>query len=143
VPATHVTESSTGLAPRTGALLAYSGWWVTGAVILFLERRNPFIRAHARQAVAVFGAVSLLILVFALLAVLSLAILTTGFVLFTAAAACTWLAGMLLWGAAMWSAARGERWMVGERLFELLKAMVPVRRSPRDPAPEPSVVDRR
>src|SRR5690606_33475043 len=72
VPATHVTESSTGLAPRTGALLAYSGWWVTGAVILFLERRNPFIRAHARQAVAVFGAVSLLILVFALLAVLSL-----------------------------------------------------------------------
>lgn len=106
------TASSTGLSSRTAAALAYSGWWVTGAVFWVVERRDRLVRFHAAQAVVVFGLAALLILLFGALAVASLAWLPAACGFFVGAALLTWAAGIGLWGIAMWSAAGGGDWRV-------------------------------
>ena len=55
---------------RTAAALAYGGWWLTGALFWFIERRDAYVRFHAAQAVAAFGLVALLIAMFGMLALL-------------------------------------------------------------------------
>jgi uncharacterized membrane protein len=123
--------SSTGLPPRTAATLAYSGWWVTGAIFWFVERRDPFVRFHAAQAVVVFGLAALLVVFFSGLAVASLAFLPATFGFFIVAATVTWVAAVVLWGIAMWKAAGGETWRMpvaaawAERLNARLTASAP------------------
>ena len=104
--------SSTGLSPRLAASLAYAGWWVTGAVLWFVERQDRGIRFHAAQSVAAFGIIAAAIVGFALLAVASLSFLPTAFNLFVWAAGITWAAGILLWIVAMWKAAAGSAWRI-------------------------------
>ena len=54
-----MTEStSTGIDARLASVLCYAGWWVTGLVFLFAERRNQNVRFHAAQSLIVFGALS-------------------------------------------------------------------------------------
>ncbi len=123
--------SSTGLSSRTAATLAYSGWWVTGAIFWFVERRDPFVRFHAAQAVVVFGLAALLVAVFGALAVASLAFLPATFGFFVIAATVTWTAAVVLWGMAMWKAAGGGAWRVpvaagwAERLSARFTAWAP------------------
>ena len=102
--------SSTGLPSRTASTLAYSGWWVTGAIFWFLERRDPAVRFHAAQAIVVFGFAALVILGFGALAVASLAFLPSTFGFFIRAAGLTWIAGVALWGVTMWRVVRGDEW---------------------------------
>jgi uncharacterized membrane protein len=104
--------SSLGLSSRTAAVLAYSGWWVTGAIVWFLERRNPRARFHAAQAIVVFGLIALLIVLFGVLAVASLSFLPSTFGFFITAAMVTWTAGVLLWGVTMWKVASGDEWKI-------------------------------
>lgn len=99
--------SSTGLSPRVAAPLAYAGWWITGLIIWFVERRDPYVRFHAAQAIAAFGIVAALIAAFCTLAVAALSFLTNAFSLFLWAAGLTWVGGVLLWMLAMWKAASG------------------------------------
>lgn len=103
-------DSSTGLSPRLAAVLAYSAWWISGALLWWLERRDPFVRFHAAQAVVAFGLVSLLVAAFVGLAVASLALLPEAFVPFLWAAGLTWVAGEVLWVVAIWQAAYGRIW---------------------------------
>jgi uncharacterized membrane protein len=105
-------DSSTGIPSRTAAALAHSGWWITGAIFFLLERRDPFVRRHAAQAVGVFGALSLVMLLFGVLAVASLTFLPAAFGFFTVAAGVTWLVGLVLWGIAMWKAINGGAWHI-------------------------------
>ena len=104
--------SSTGLSVRVAAPLAYAGWWVTGAILWFFERRNREIRFHAAQSLAAFGIIALAIATFGALAAASLSFLPPAFTLFLWAAAITWIAGMLLWLVAMWKAATGDPWRI-------------------------------
>lgn len=104
--------SSTGLSSRTAAALAYSGWWVTGAIFWFLERRDSSVRFHAAQAVAAFGLIAILIVLFGGLAAASLSFLPSMFSLFVTAAAVTWIAGLVLWGVTMWKTASGDEWRI-------------------------------
>ena len=54
-----VTEpTSTGVDARLSSVLCYAGWWVTGLVFLFAERRHSGVRFHAAQSIVVFGALS-------------------------------------------------------------------------------------
>jgi len=39
--------SSTGLSVRVAVPLAYAGWWITGAILWLVERRDRRIRFHA------------------------------------------------------------------------------------------------
>ena len=107
-----VTHSSTGLASRFAAVLAYSGWWVTGGLFWWLERRDRLVRFHAAQAMIVFGFVAAMIALFAALATLSLSFMPSMAGFFATAAALTWTAGVVLWGLAMWKAARGDQWRI-------------------------------
>lgn len=105
-------SASRGLDPRVAAVLAYSGWWVTGALFLLLERDDARVRFHAAQAVVVFGAVSIAIGL-ALVAALTLVLVSPD-----AARAALWLAnlgwlaGTLLWAWLTYCAARGHAWQV-------------------------------
>ena len=104
--------SSTGLSPRVAAPLAYAGWWVTGAILWFVERRDRAIRFHAAQSIAAFGVVAGLILAFVALAVASLPLMPAAFNLFLWAAIATWAGGIVLWIAALWKAATGHTWRI-------------------------------
>ena len=48
--------SSTGLDPNLAGLLCYLAGFVTGVVFLIIEKENRFVRFHAYQSLAVFGA---------------------------------------------------------------------------------------
>jgi uncharacterized membrane protein len=104
--------SSTGLAPRLAAPLAYAGWWLTGLVIWAVERRDAYVRFHAAQAITAFGLIALFIGAFGALAVASLSFLPSAFGPFVWAAALTWLGGLVLWVISMWKAANGDRWRI-------------------------------
>ena len=104
--------SSTGLSTPVAAVLAYSGWCVTGGIFWWLERRDRVDRFHAAQAVVVFGLIAALIGLFAALATISLSFLPSMFGLFAGAAALTWMAGVVLWGMAMWKATSGDEWRI-------------------------------
>ena len=104
--------SSTGLAPRLAAPLAYAGWWITGLVLWLVERRDTYVRFHAAQAITAFGLIALFIGAFGSLAIASLSFLPSAFAPFVWAAALTWLSGLVLWGLSMWKAASGESWRI-------------------------------
>ena len=104
--------SSTGLPPRVAAPLAYSAWWLSGLVLWWVERLDPFVRFHAAQAITAFGGAALLIILFAGMAVLSLQLMPRAFVLLMGAAGGTAAGATVLWLAAVVYAARGVRWQI-------------------------------
>jgi uncharacterized membrane protein len=103
-------RGSTGLTPRAGALLAYLAWWVTGALMLLVERRDLFVRFHAAQAVVGLGGVWLGGLLVYGLAFGVLSVSATGFTAMLYLAFGIWGAGVALWLFALVKAFRGERW---------------------------------
>ena len=104
--------SSTGLPSQTAAVLAYGGWWVTGAIFWFVERRDRFVRFHAAQATILFGAIALFITLCGILAAASLSFLPKAFLTLVVVAGAAWVAGVILWGVAIWKAAMGDEWRV-------------------------------
>jgi uncharacterized membrane protein len=105
-------ESSTGLSSRTAAALAYGGWWVTGLIVWFLERRDPFARFHAAQSVVAFGTIAVLIVFFGFLAAASLSFLPSAFTLLMGVTIFAWVLGVALWTVSVWKAASGEDWRI-------------------------------
>jgi uncharacterized membrane protein len=57
-------KSSTGLEANIAGLLCYVLGWVTGIIFLLIEKDNKFVRFHAWQSIFVFGAYTILALVF-------------------------------------------------------------------------------
>lgn len=104
--------TSTGLAPRSAATLAYAAWWITGLMFWFLEREDRFVRFHAAQAMVGFGAISGLIVGLTVLAGGSLAFLPEAFMPLLTAAFVTWLGGLVLWLVVMWKAASGDAFRI-------------------------------
>lgn len=109
---TASSPSSTGLDPRLASVLAYSAWWVTGALFLLVERHDETVRFHAAQAVVVFGVISLLI---ALSSAAALPLMLVSGQAGRAALAlsnATWLVGVGLWVLLAVKAWQGQRWSV-------------------------------
>ncbi len=52
--------STTSLKPNVAGLLCYVGFWVTGIVFLFIERKNRLIRFHAMQSLVTFGILNII-----------------------------------------------------------------------------------
>jgi uncharacterized membrane protein len=52
------TGSTVNLEPNVAALFCYIGLWVTGFIMLLLERENKFTRFHAIQSIIIFGFLS-------------------------------------------------------------------------------------
>ena len=57
-----MAETKIGLPRNTTAALSYVLFWLTGIVILLLEK-DPFIRFHAMQSVVTFGILTILVMV--------------------------------------------------------------------------------
>lgn len=104
--------SSTGLPSRTAAALAYGGWWVTGLIFWFLERRDRFARFHAAQSVVAFGVIATLICFFGFLAVASLSFIPSAFRTLMGVTVFAWVLGVALWAVSVWKAAHGEDWRI-------------------------------
>jgi uncharacterized membrane protein len=62
--------SSTGLDQNLAGLLCYLLGWITGIVFLIIEKENRFVRFHAYQSLAAFGALSVLSLIAGLIPVI-------------------------------------------------------------------------
>lgn len=60
-------ESSTGLKPNVAGLLCYLFAWVSGLILYLIETKSQFVRFHAAQSVIVFGAISIVTIVFTLI----------------------------------------------------------------------------
>lgn len=48
------------LKPNTAGLLCYVGFWVTGIIFLFIEKKNKLIRFHAMQSLVAFGILNII-----------------------------------------------------------------------------------
>ena len=105
-------DSTTGLTTRTASVLSYLGWWVTGLIFWMVERQDALVRFHAVQSTVAFGALALIIAVFAFLGLLMLSFAPGGFTFFVSAAAVVWVASAVLWVIALWQASQGKRWRI-------------------------------
>jgi uncharacterized membrane protein len=104
--------TSSGLPPHLAGALAYSAWWITGAVFLALERGHPFVRFHARQAVVVFGALWLVGIALVALSLIAAFLSPVVYAVTSALALSTWTVGLAAWAACTVQAARGQQWTV-------------------------------
>jgi len=91
--------SSTGLDPNLAGLLCYLLGWITGVVFLIIEKENRFVRFHAYQSLAVFGALTILSLIAGLIPVIG------ALIRFLLAPV-----GLILWILLMVKAYQGERY---------------------------------
>jgi uncharacterized membrane protein len=57
-------KTSTGLEQNVAGLLCYVLGWITGIIFLVLEKDNKFVRFHAVQSIVVFGAYTVLAIIF-------------------------------------------------------------------------------
>ncbi len=57
-------KTSSGLQENVAGLLCYLLGWITGIIFLILEPNNKFVRFHAVQSIVVFGAYTVISLVF-------------------------------------------------------------------------------
>ena len=102
--------SSTGCR-RARPPRCYAGWWVTGLIIWFLERRDRFVRFHAAQSCVAFGAIAVVILSSAARG--SVAVVhAVGVQRAAGRAVFAWVAGVVLWLVSIWKAANGADWRI-------------------------------
>ena len=60
-------KSSTGLEANIAGLLCYVLGWVSGLVFILIEKDNKFVRFHAMQSIIVFGALTIVSIIFSLI----------------------------------------------------------------------------
>ncbi len=63
-------KTESGLQANVAGALSYLLGWVTGIIFLFLEKENRFVRFHAVQSIAVFGAITVAAIVFNMIPVI-------------------------------------------------------------------------
>ena len=95
--------------------VAYLGWFVTGLILLLIEKKSKFVRFHAMQSTLLFGGIFIANVVLGFVPILG------------------WLLGLLLsllsfvlWIVLMWKAFQGEMYKlpyVGEMTDKQLAKM--------------------
>lgn len=55
-----MNKTSVGVPENVAGLLCYALGWVSGFIIILLEKENKFVRFHALQSIVVFGALNVL-----------------------------------------------------------------------------------
>ncbi len=58
--------SATSLEPNVAGLLCYVLGWITGIVFIIIEKENDFVRFHAMQSIVVFGAFTIIQILFSI-----------------------------------------------------------------------------
>lgn len=104
--------TSTGVDARLSSMLCYAGWWVTGLVFLFAERRHSEVRFHAAQSIVVFGALSIALFLCGGASAVAFLVATPTFQLLQAIGYAIWFAAVLLWLFLLLKTWQGETWRV-------------------------------
>lgn len=105
-------STSTGVDARLASVLCYAGWWVTGLVFLFAERRDRTVRFHAAQSLIVFGALSIVLFLLGGASAIAFFVARFSFQLVQAAGNVLWFGAVLLWIVLLVKTWRGEAWRV-------------------------------
>jgi uncharacterized membrane protein len=104
-------KTETGLEPNVAGLLCYVAGWVSGIVFLLLEKKDKFVRFHAIQSIIVFGAFSVVWIIFGVVRGGSIYFSAHGlWVFFSVIYWILWVFGMILWIILMVKAYRGEKY---------------------------------
>ena len=104
--------TSTGLDARLASMLCYAGWWVTGLVFLFAERRHDGVRFHAAQSLVVFGVITVALFLSGGASAVAFFVAAPTFQMMQAVGNLIWFAAVLLWLFLLVKAWRGETWRV-------------------------------
>jgi len=96
-----MTKTALGLDKNVSALLTYVLGWVSGLVIILIEKEDEFVRFHAMQSIITFGALTVLSIMFG-----------TMFMFFGLIGPLIHVAGIALWILLMAKAYQGEKFMV-------------------------------
>jgi uncharacterized membrane protein len=104
--------TSTGVDARLSSMLCYAGWWVTGLVFLFAERRHPSVRFHAAQSLVVFGVLSVALMVCGSASAVAFFVAAPTFQVLQAAGNALWFGAVVLWLFLLVKTWRGETWRV-------------------------------
>lgn len=108
-----MTGTSTGVDARLSSVLCYAGWWVTGLVFLFAERRHAGVRFHAAQSIVIFGTLSAaLFLCGGASAVAFFVAVPVFFQIVQLIGNVLWLAAVMLWLYLLLTTWQGETWRV-------------------------------
>jgi uncharacterized membrane protein len=110
--ATEERSTTTGVDVRLASVLCYAGWWVTGLVFLFAERRDATVRFHAAQSLIVFGVLSMVLFLLGGASAIAFFVAVSSFQLLQAAGNALWFGAVLLWIFLLVKAWRGETWRV-------------------------------
>jgi uncharacterized membrane protein len=110
--ATGDNSTSTGVDARLASVLCYAGWWVTGLVFLFAERRNQEVRFHAAQSLVVFGVLSAGLFLCGGASAVAFFVAVPTFPLLQAIGNALWFGAVLLWLFLLVKTWRGETWRV-------------------------------
>jgi uncharacterized membrane protein len=108
-----VTEgTSTGVDARLSSILCYAGWWITGLVFLFAERRHANVRFHAAQSLVVFGVITVALFLCGGASAVAFFVAAPTFQMLQAIGNAIWFAAVLLWLFLLLKTWRGETWRV-------------------------------
>jgi uncharacterized membrane protein len=105
-------STSTGVDARLSSMLCYAGWWVTGLVFLFAERKNQDVRFHAAQSLIVFGVLSVVLFLCGGASAIAFLMAAPTFQMIQAIGNGLWFGAVLLWLVLLLKAWRGETWRV-------------------------------
>src|SRR5580692_7373458 len=105
---TPAASTQSGLSENVAGLLCYLLGWITG-LIFFLTDKRPFVRFHAAQSIVVFGGLTIIRIVLAMLFIAGGAAgLSVGFGLLTLVS----IVGVVLWILLMVKAYQGEKFRI-------------------------------
>lgn len=105
-------STSTGVDARLSSILCYAGWWVTGLVFLFAERRHAEVRFHAAQSLIVFGALSVALFLCGGASAVAFMVAAGTFQVLQAIGNLIWFAAVVLWLFLLLKTWQGETWRV-------------------------------
>ena len=59
-PPGYQPPAASGIDKKTGAILSYLLWWITGIIFLFVGKGDPDVKFHAAQSTVFFGSISII-----------------------------------------------------------------------------------
>ena len=104
--------TSTGVDARLASVLCYAGWWVTGLVFLFAERRHAGVRFHAAQSIVVFGALSAALFACGGASAVAFVIAVPSFQILQTIGTVLWVVAAGMWLVLLLRTWQGETWQV-------------------------------